>query len=403
MRILMITDVYFPRVNGVSTSISTFIRELESQGHRVTLIAPMYSDEGDDLEEDIGFEIIRIPARKVLFDPEDRLMKRRIMNLHLKHLARRQFDILHIQTPFLAHYAGIKLAGKLDIPVVETCHTYFEEYLYHYLRFLPRSWTRWLARRYARAQSADVDSMIVPSTMMHKILTDYGVSTPMHIIPTGLDEARFIGGNGDLFRAKFGVGPDRPVLCHVGRSAHEKNIDFLLDMLVLVKKEIPDVMLILAGEGPAQEHLKSRSISLDLTDNVEFVNYLDRDTELKDCYCAGDVFVFASRTETQGLVLLEAMALGVPVVSTAVLGTVDILQPGMGALVADENLDNFSSKVITLLRDEELRRRKSKEAIEYAHTWSAEDTTLRLVEFYEDILWSRQQASFNMKQASETI
>ena len=162
-------------------------------------------------------------------------------------------------------------------------------------------------------------------------------------------------------------------------------------------------MLILAGEGPAQEHLKSRSISLDLTDNVEFVNYLDRDTELKDCYCAGDVFVFASRTETQGLVLLEAMALGVPVVSTAVLGTVDILQPGMGALVADENLDNFSSKVITLLRDEELRRRKSKEAIEYAHTWSAEDTTLRLVEFYEDILWSRQQASFNMKQASETI
>jgi glycosyltransferase involved in cell wall biosynthesis len=397
----MITDVYFPRINGVSTSIGTFIRELMRLGHHVTLIAPMYGD--DDDKEDMDFEILRIPSRKVPFDPEDRLMKRNLVDLHLKHLARQRFDILHIQTPFVAHYAGIRLARKLDIPVVETYHTYFEEYLYHYLRFMPKTSMQWLARRFTRSQSKNVGAMVVPSTLMHKVLVTYGVEATLRIIPTGLENDRFEGGDGNRFREKYNISLSRPVLCHVGRSAHEKNIDFLLEMLVHVKKTIPDILLVLAGEGPAQEHLRNRSSSLDLNNNIRFLNYLDRDNELKDCYRAGDVFVFASRTETQGLVLLEAMALGVPVVSTAVLGTVDILKPEKGALIAEENAEDFSHKVVTLLGDNELRHEKSTEAVDYAHTWSAEDTTLRLIDYYEEILDSSKAISLSMQQAGETV
>ena len=124
MRILMITDVFFPRVNGVSTSIRTFISELEKQGHRVTLIAPKYTDDDTEEEEFIS-EIIRIPSRGVPFDPEDRLMKQRLLTLHVRQLSRRHFDILHVQTPFRAHYSGVKLAQQLNIPIVETYHTYF--------------------------------------------------------------------------------------------------------------------------------------------------------------------------------------------------------------------------------------------------------------------------------------
>jgi glycosyltransferase involved in cell wall biosynthesis len=397
----MITDVYFPRINGVSTSTGTFIRELMQLGHDVTLIAPMYGD--DDDKEDLDFEILRIASRKVPFDPEDRLMKRNLVDLHFKHLARQRFDILHIQTPFVAHYAGIRLARRLDIPVVETYHTYFEEYLYHYLRFMPKKSMQWLARRFTRSQSKSVDAMVVPSTLMHKVLVTYGVEAPLRIIPTGLENDRFEGGDGNRFREKYNISLSRPVLCHVGRSAHEKNIDFLLEMLAHVKKTIPDVLLILAGEGPALDHLRNKSASLGLDNNTRFMNYLDRNTELKDCYRAGDAFVFASRTETQGLVLLEAMALGVPVVSTAVLGTVDILQPEKGALIAEEDVEDFSHKVITLLRNDKLRHDKSMEAVEYAHTWSAEDTTLRLIDFYEEVVDFSKAISLSMQRASETV
>lgn len=397
----MITDVYFPRVNGVSTSIRTFINELLQLDHHVTLIAPRYDNDDDD--EHMDFEILRIPARKLPFDPEDRLMRCNLIDVHFKHLSRQHFDILHIQTPFVAHYAGIRLARKLGVPVVETYHTYFEEYLYHYLRFMPKKSLQWLARRFTHEQSMDIDSMVVPSRLMQEVLLNYGVKAPMRIIPTGLENDRFEGGSGERFRKNNNISLSRPVLCHVGRSAHEKNIEFLLEMLVLVRKRIPDILLILAGEGPARRHLENKSVSLGLGDNIKFMNYLDRDTELKDCYCAGDVFVFASRTETQGLVLLEAMALGVPVVSTAVLGTVDILESEQGAIIAEEELDDFSQKVITMLDDKELRQRKGTEAIAFAHTWSAEKLTHELCELYQEVKCLSRPLPIAMDQVSDSI
>ena len=132
MHILMISDVYFPRINGVSTSIRTFRNELTGLGHQVTLIAPQY---GDDKAEDW---IIRIPSWKVPLDPEDRLMRRGFISSLVATLSERKFDLLHIQTPFIAHYAGIELSQKLQLPSVVTYHTHFEEYFHHYLPWLPR-------------------------------------------------------------------------------------------------------------------------------------------------------------------------------------------------------------------------------------------------------------------------
>ena len=123
MRILMISDVYFPRVNGVSTSIRTFRRELIDQGHEVTLIAPQYSFW--NLTHDDS-SIIRIPSGGVPRDPEDRRMRRSSIDSLLPELKRNSFDVVHVQTPFVAHYAGVQLAKRLNVPVVETYHTFFE-------------------------------------------------------------------------------------------------------------------------------------------------------------------------------------------------------------------------------------------------------------------------------------
>lgn len=374
----MISDVYFPRINGVSTSIKTFRNKLSELGHEITLITPEYGpyDRSDSL-------LLRMPSRVVPMDPEDRLMKTGAIYQLEQRLQAERYDLIHIQTPFVAHRVGVRLARRLGIPVIESYHTYFEEYLYHYFPYLPKSLMRYTARWFTRKQCNNVDSLIIPSKAMNTVLQDYGVTRPMEIIPTGIEE-RYLNWPGTThFRNDYKIDKDRPVLVHIGRVAHEKNIDFLFQVLLEVRPRIPDVLLLIAGEGPALNHLKALSRHLGLEHNVLFVGYLDRDSTLLECYLAGDAFIFASRTETQGLVLLEAMALGVPVVSTAVMGTKDILAPGKGGLVAEEDTQDFANKIIELLQDKSLQKRLGEEAKDYAKTWTADEMAIRLSSFYE--------------------
>ncbi|HSD74107.1 MAG TPA: glycosyltransferase [Steroidobacteraceae bacterium] len=381
MRVLMISDVYFPRINGVSTSIQTFRRDLRELGVQTLLITPHYP-QGD---QPADASIRRVQSRGVPRDPEDRMMRRGAIRRLLPELAAQPWDLVHIQTPFVAHYAGLELARHLAVPAVESYHTYFEEYLHHYVPVMPRGLMRFVARHFTRSQAGSVDRLIAPSRAMREALAAYGVRTPIEIIPTGLEADRFEPGDGASFRARCGISPERPVLVHVGRIAHEKNIDFLLRMLVRVRAELPDIVLLIAGEGPALEHCRRLAIELGLAANVHFAGYLDRRRELLDCYRAGDLFVFASRTETQGLVLLEAMAQAVPVVSTAHMGTIDILGPGRGCVVVEEQEHKFAAQIVRLMGDTLLRKRLGRDAQGYAATWSAREQASRLLELYREI------------------
>jgi glycosyltransferase involved in cell wall biosynthesis len=132
---------------------------------------------------------------------------------------------------------------------------------------------------------------------------------------------------------------------------------------------------------------------LGLNENITFIGYLDRHTELNNCYRSADIFVFSSRTETQGLVLLEAMAQGVPVVSTAELGTRDVLRDGLGVWIAKEDLADFSGKVINMLKDADVRKSLGESGREYAHGWSASKQAERMVAFYHSILSRRKQST----------
>jgi 1,2-diacylglycerol 3-alpha-glucosyltransferase len=178
MRLLMISDVYFPRVNGVSTSIQTVGRELVAKGHQVTLITPSYGEATDD-----PFEVIRIPSRYLPFDPEDRIMRWGLLPGHRAALRAKRFDLVHIHTPFIAHYAGLALARWLALPVVESYHTFFEQYLDKYIPLVPGAWLRYAARRFSAAQCNDVDALAVPSQVMLDVLTRYGIQTPAEVVP----------------------------------------------------------------------------------------------------------------------------------------------------------------------------------------------------------------------------
>jgi 1,2-diacylglycerol 3-alpha-glucosyltransferase len=378
-----VSDVYFPRINGVSTSIQTFGGEFARLDVDVTLIAPDYP--GHDATTD-DKNLIRIPSRLVPLDPEDRMMKRGHIDALLPSLRERQFDLVHVQTPFVAHYAGVHLARKLDLPVVATYHTFFQEYLFHYFPFAPKGWMRALARRFSRAQCNELDALVVPSSPMRDALLGYGVTKPMHVLPTGLPDSAFVAGDGARFRTRYGIEPDRSVALFVGRVAFEKNIDFLLRVVETAKRALPKLLLIVAGEGPALSSLKNQAVKLGIAGNVLFVGYMNRATELPDCYRAADAFVFASRTETQGLVLLEAMAQGVPVVSTAVMGTRDVLlkegHAVPGCVVAQDDVAPFARELVELLCAPERRRLLSVQAAEQAALWRAHAMAVRLAGIY---------------------
>jgi glycosyltransferase involved in cell wall biosynthesis len=295
------------------------------------------------------------------------------------------YSLVHIQTPFLAHYAGLALARRRHVPVIATCHTYFEDYLHHYLPLLPKFASSWLARSLMTSQLNAVDAVVSPSDQVRKRLLEYGVQRPIHVIPTGMTEDRFIRGDGRRFRAAHAIGPRQPVLLNVGRVAFEKNLSFLLHMFVEVHRRQADALLVIAGEGPARTSLMAEAASLGLGNAVRFIGNLDRDTQLNDCYAAADVFVFASRTETQGLVLLEAMAQGCAVVSTACLGTRSVLTVESGATVVEEHAGDFASAVIATLRAPASARDHGEKGRRWAMRWSSGSMAQRMSELYHEV------------------
>jgi glycosyltransferase involved in cell wall biosynthesis len=304
----------------------------------------------------------------------------------LEKLRAEQYDVIHVQTPFVAHYLGVKLSKLLGIPCVETYHTFFEEYLYHYIPFVPKKIMQKIAQRFSRHQGNSLDGMVVPSHPMLHILRQYGVISQAEVIPTGIEPTSFMLGDREVFRNKYGIPQDQPVLLFLGRVAHEKNIGFLLKVVAQVSKQIPNILFLIAGEGPAKASLEHDVAELGISKNVKFIGYLDRNAELNSCYRSADIFIFSSRTETQGLVLLEAMAQGVPVVSTAELGTKDVLRDGLGVWIAKEDLNEFSQTVIKLLSDEEAQERLSETGRDYAQSWSASKQAERMIAFYQSVI-----------------
>lgn len=378
MRVLMVSDVYFPRVNGVSTSMETFRHKLAGEGVDVRLVVPRYGDE----PEEPG--IIRVAGRPVPGDPEDRILRWRAMHRTVLEAAA-DCDVIHVQTPFVAHYAGLSASRRLGLPVVATYHTFFEEYLHHYAPYLPAGWLRAAARAFSRRQCNALDAVIVPSSAMRDRLEHYGVRTPLQVLPTGIPLNRFEGGDGAAFRVAQGIPEDRPVALFVGRVAHEKNIEFLIEAVRTALPSVPDLLLLITGEGPASADLKRRVEGLGLGQSIRFLGYLDRQHELPGCYKAADLFVFASRTETQGLVLLEAMAAGLPVMALSAMGTADILAPGKGCITPPDDVAAFGQTLAHFFGNRQAWAHLGREALGYAHTWSDEAMAERLASLYRQL------------------
>ena len=308
MRIGLFSDTYLPQINGVTTTVHWLREELEHMGHEVYVFCPHYGREKPDPH------VIRLPAVTFLFHRESRvafpmpLRARRILG---------ELDAIHSHTPFSLGALALWAARWARIPHVHTYHTLYVAYR-HYLP-PPLRPPRRMAEVLSAAFCNRCDAVTVESTPIRDELLRYGVRVPIHVFPFGVNLRAFSCPIQHDLRADLAL-PDRaPVLLYVGRLAPEKNVFFLLRMFREVALRRPDVLLVMIGGGPSAEDLVHEASRLGVARRVLFPGYIGHD-RLVDYYRQADLFVFASKTETQGMVVLEAMAAGLPVVAIPEMG-----------------------------------------------------------------------------------
>jgi glycosyltransferase involved in cell wall biosynthesis len=267
--------------------------------------------------------------------------------------------------------------------VVATYHTLFEEYLQHYAPFLPPAGCAgWPGA--SRGASATRSMRWSCRRRPWPAAGGYGVTTPMESCPPASAGA-FLGATAAPSASATASAPTARWRS-TGRVAHEKNIGFLIEAFAEAIRHCPDALLLVTGEGPAMDDLRRQATRLGLEASVRFLGYLDRERDLPDCYAAATLFVFASRTETQGLVLIEALAAGTPVVALAAMGTADILADAPGCIAAPDEPGAFGRIVGTLLADPPACLALAEQAPITAAGWSDMAMAGRLADFYRKTL-----------------
>lgn len=334
MNIVMFTNTYTPFVGGVTHSVQAFAAAYRTLGHRVLVVAPEFDGRPRD-EEDV----LRIPSLR-RFHGGDFSAVLPVAGLLRRPLQAFRPDIVHAHHPYLLGMTALRAARFRGLPLVFTHHTLYEQYT-HYVPAdsgVLKRFVIWLATGYANA----CDQVFAPSESIAALLRSRGVTTPIDVVPTGVDLARFDGADGARFRAAAGIPAEAFVVGHIGRLAAEKNLRFLADALITFMRVEPCARVVIAGRGPLEAELRERFARAGMAGRLHVEGILDG-SRLADAYAAMDVFAFASRSETQGLVLTEAMAAGVPVVALDAAGAREVVEDGRnGRLLHDASVPAFT-------------------------------------------------------------
>ena len=356
----MFADCWHPVINGVVTSMGILRSRLEALGHEVDLFVP---DTPGFIDQDP--HVHRFFSISLPIHPESRFSLPHPWS-HISRLKQARPDVLHIHTPFNLGQLGRWVSDKLRIPYVFTHHTLWEEYV-HYVPLVSRRLLRKTAVSICQTMCSRAAVVITPSHEVCDRLRAQGVVRPIEVIPTGIDMEVFQGGEPERVRQELGIAPGDVVAIYAGRMGKEKSIDFVLDAFAHMVKDLPNARLIMVGGGPERAALENQARRLGLLDTRKaiFTGYVPR-AELVHYFKAARVLLFASTTETQGLVSLEAQAAGCPVVAVRASGSSEaILNEETGFLVPAD-LKTFASAAQRLLVDDHLHARMSARAVQRA-------------------------------------
>ncbi|MCS4504133.1 D-inositol-3-phosphate glycosyltransferase [wastewater metagenome] len=385
MNILMMTNTYLPHVGGVARSVDSFAQMYRARGHRVMVVAPEFDDAPRD-----ETDVVRIPALQnfngsdfSVVLPVPRFLERAVMRF--------EPDIVHSHHPFLIGSTALRLASLFDLPLVFTHHTMYERYT-HYVpgdSAVLRRFVVQLSTSYANL----CDRVFAPSESIAGILAARGVHTPIDVVPTGVDLAAFRGGDGASFRRRLGIDADAFVIGHVGRLAHEKNLGFLARAVARVLADAPHAHCVIVGAGAAEDDIRSACERAGVAARLHMTGKLVQ-PELADAYAAMDLFAFASLTETQGVVLAEAMAAGLPVVAIDAPGSREVVRDGEnGRLLRDPDETAFAAAIEDAMARREAGWDDWQAAVaETARAYSLQACADRALALYRDLDGTEGQA-----------
>jgi 1,2-diacylglycerol 3-alpha-glucosyltransferase len=377
MRIGFFADSYKPYVSGVVQSIDSFTCELRRRGHHIEIFAPGYPNCSRPDEPGV----YRFPSFHTPIYPEFYIgipVSRGLM----KHVRELELDVIHVHSPFVLGHVGASVARRLGLPLVFTYHTLYDQYV-HYFPF-----AKGLAQRAMIALSRQFcnrcDLVITPTGVIERLLRGYGVGVPIVSIPTGIQIGLFEAGDRNFLRERHAMAAEEKILLFVGRLSKEKNLDSLFRIFAGVLRRCPNATLVLAGSGPGEKELHDLAVQMGIESKLVFAGRLSQ-VDVAGAYNSADLFVFPSVTETQGLVLAEAMASGLAVVAMAAFGSLAIVKEGVTGYLCDTE-DVFEERIIELLQDGELRRRMGQVAAARARKFSVENVAFRLERAYQALI-----------------
>ena len=387
MRIGMMADIYKTHVSGVTNSLTLSKHWLEKMGHEVYVFTF-----GDD-------EVIETEKNVVLTSGLQVVDTGFYLNLRYNKIARHllySMDITHVHHPFVSGSLAMRYCVPRNIPIVFTNHSRYDLITQAYLPILPESISEAAFKAYLSPFYRACDLIIVPSQSMCKVLADqFGINSPVEIIPNGVDLTPYRAGNQPIDRTMFGFSTNNVISTYVGRLSPEKNLSLLIRAFYGVAMTYDHVRLLIVGDGPDRENLEAQVKHMNIDNKVHFtgmVDYKDIPSYLATC----DIFVTPSISETFGLSTIEAMAAGLPVLGVDAPGSRDIIEDGITGLTTPDDVAVFTAKLILLSTDHGLRKKMGKQALLLSKKYDIQTTTGTLLQHYERLV---QEANLRKKGA----
>lgn len=397
MKIAVFSDSYRPYTSGVVRSIDTFGAQWIKQGHQVYLFAPRYyravvgpkgastgdqSMANESITRIFRFWSIPMPTAggfHVALPLSFRLGR---------VLQRLGIDVVHSHSPFSMGQLAAFAARHIGVPLIFTHHTMYHEYV-HYVPGAQLLWGN-ATLRYVGAYCRKADVVIAPTPDVGRFIAEKYRIAPERVraIPTGIALEEYVCDDRGWLRRRIPELGDDPVLLSVGRLCREKNAAFLVDAFAQLRRYGVQARLVFVGDGPDRERLAEKARAMQVADRVHFAGLLSK-PEVIRAYHGADLFVIASTTETQGLVTLEAMAAGLPVVGVDATGTRDMVEDGVQGSLVPLDPERFASCVARYLSDPALRRHTARKALERASALSANKTAMELQKVYRELCQAR--------------